>query len=96
MARSVLIAGAVLLSLAAGGARAQTANASPTTSTGRGGSSAPGTGTGSGVADTSRTPPAASTARPTPGVPQIGAPTPLDRQEDRQGQKDTSSVCKGC
>ncbi|RYC31443.1 hypothetical protein D3273_13760 [Lichenibacterium minor] len=65
-------------------ALAQTANVSPTSPS----STSPG--------NVSRTAPSGSTAKPDPGVPQVGAPTPTEQHYEHKAQKDTTSVCKGC
>ena len=86
MTRTALAATALIAALAASlsPAGAQTANSSPTS------------GTGAGAGNVVRTAPAGSTAVPHPGQPQVGAPTPLERDEERKSQKETGSVCKGC
>ena len=63
---------------------AQTANVSPTSP----GGASPGA--------TIRTPPSGSTARPNPGQPQIGAPTPTEQHDEHKAEKAATSVCKGC
>ena len=65
-------------------ALAQTANVSPTSPSG----ASPG--------DTMRTAPSGSTAVPTPGSPQIGAPTPTEEHYEHKAEKAATSVCKGC
>ncbi len=72
-----------LIATAPGGASAQTANSSPSS------------GTGAGGGNVTRTAPSGGTAKPTPGQPQIGAPTPLEQTEEQKSQKDTT-ICKGC
>ncbi len=64
-------------------AQAQTANSSPTSGTGAGGS------------NVVRTAPSGGTTQPLAGQPQVGAPTPLEQQEDDKSKKETS-ICKGC
>lgn len=75
---------ALLALPAAGTALAQTANVSPTSPS------------SAGSGNVSRTAPSGSTAIPTPGQPQIGAPTPTEEHYEHKSQKDTTSVCKGC
>ncbi|MGI3900267.1 MAG: hypothetical protein ACRYGP_21140 [Janthinobacterium lividum] len=84
MTRPVLFLVLLVAALSASAAQAQTANSSPTS------------GGGAGGGNVTRTAPSGSTAIPTAGQPQAGAPTPVEQHEEQKSQKETTSVCKGC